>query len=253
MSEWWETFFDAQYVRLWESAEASGNADRQAAGLISILGLRPGSSVLDAPCGYGRISKVLAQSGVHVLGVDASGDMLEEAERRRGDLPSDRLRYLRHDLRTPLEESGFDAALNLFSSLGYGSEADDLAILCTLRDAVRPGGSVFIETNHRDRHVTNIALGRSGANRLPDDTLFLVEDRFEPVTGRVETRWFWSGPAGSGQKSSSIRVYAVTELVRLVEAAGLRLVSVHRGCFPEPFVAESSAIGNRLGLLAARE
>jgi SAM-dependent methyltransferase len=215
---WWETFFDAQYVRLWESAEASGNADRQAAGLISILGLQPGSSVLDAPCGYGRISKVLAQSGVHVLGVAASGDMLEEAERRRGDLPSDQLRYLRHDLRTPLAES-----------------------------------SVFIETNHRGRHVANIALGRSGANRLPDDTLLLVEDRFQPVTGRVETNWFWSGPAGSGQKSSSMRVYAVTELVRLVKAAGLRLVSVHRGCFPEPFVADNSAIGNRLGLLAARE
>ncbi len=51
----------------------------------------------------------------------------------------------------PLEESGFDVGLNIFSSLGYGTEADDVAILSTLRAAVRPGGLVFVETMHRDR------------------------------------------------------------------------------------------------------
>ncbi len=79
------------------------------------------------------------------------------------------------------------------------------------------------------------------------------EPRFDPVAGRMETTWYWSGPGGSGHKSASFRVYTATELLRLMEAAGLRLRSVHNGCSSEPFVAPGSAIGGRLGLLAVRE
>lgn len=153
----------------------------------------------------------------------------------------------------PLQESGFDVALNLFSSLGYGTEADDLAVLTTLRSAVRPGGLVFIETNHRDRTIADLSRGRCFAQRLPDGTILLEEPRFDPVAGRVETTWYWNGPSGSGAKSGSIRMYTATELVRLVEQAGLHLRSVHRGCFPEPFVEDGAPLGGRLGVLAVRE
>jgi SAM-dependent methyltransferase len=178
--------------------------------------------------------------------------MLAEAERRRGSIPREQLRYLQHDLRTPLPESGFDVALNLFSSLGYGTEADDLAILDTLRTAVRPGGLVFVETNHRDRTIANHRQGGSFAQRLPDGTLLLEEPRFDPVAGRVETTWYWSGPSGSGEKRASFRVYTATELVKLIEQAGLHVRSVHRGCFPEPFIEQGTPVGGRLGVLAVR-
>lgn len=146
-------------------------------------------------------------------------------------------------------ESGFDVALNIFSSLGYGSEADDIAVLSTLRAAVRPGGLVFVETMHRDRIAVGLSQNQRPANRLPDGTLLVEEPRLDPVSGRVETTWYWSGPSGSGEKSASIRSYTATELVRLLEAAGLRIRSVHNGCSPEPFVSP----GGRLGLLAIRE
>jgi SAM-dependent methyltransferase len=158
------------------------------------------------------------------------------------------LRYRQHDLRLPLSERGFDVALNIFSSLGYGSEADDLAILSNLQAAVRPGGRVFIETLHRDRVVANRSQTPRHGNRLPDGTLLIEEPLLDPIAGRVTTTWYWSGPGGSGQKSASLRVYTATELVRLVEAAGLKFLSAHNGCSTEPF-----DIGGRLGLLAARE
>jgi hypothetical protein len=68
----------------------------------------------------------------------------------------------------------------------------------------------------------------------------------------METCWYWSGPAGQGKKPASLRVYAATELVRLIERAGLRLRSAHRGCSPEPFRAAGPDLGGRLGLLAER-
>jgi len=254
MSAWWESFFDAEYVRLWGHGEVASATAAQAEGLWTLLGLQEGSRVLDAPCGYGRLSKPLALRGATVLGVDQSAALLAHAEHDRGDLPPARLRYLRQDLRQPLgdHESGFDCALNIFSSLGYGSEDDDVAILTTLRRAVRPGGWVFVETNHRDLTVTLLARGLAPSQRMPDGTLVVEQPRFDPITGRMETCWHWWGPSGHGQKPASFRVYTATELVGLLERAGLRFRSAHRGCSPQPFRAEGGDLGGRLGLLAER-
>ena len=252
VGQWWQTFFDARYLRLWEASEAPGRAEREADGLWELLGLHEGSAVLDAPCGYGRIALALARRGATVLGVDFSADLLAEAKRRRGDVPPRRLRYHRADLREPLQESGFDVALNVFSSLGYGTEQDDAAILSTLRTAIRPGGYVFVETSHRDALTVAAAHGQRPGKRLPDGTLLIEEPHFDPISGRIDTTWFWSGAAGSGHKSASLRIYSVTELIRLLESTGLELRSLHNGCSVDPYVASGPTMSWRLGILASR-
>lgn len=245
---WWEQFFDDEYVRLW--ARVSRGGDEEAAVLWRILGLSDGCRVLDAGCGYGRVSLPLARLGAQVLGVDHSAPLLAEAERRRGDVDSRQLRYLRHDLRIPIAESGFDAALSLFSSLGYGEEEDDVAILATLRAAVRPGGTVAVDTAHRDLLAARLAREAIPAHRLPDGTLLLEEPRFDPVAGRVQTTWYWAGPSGSGQKSASIRLYTITELVKLIERVGLRLEAALHSDTGAPFTASGPMLGGRVLLVA---
>jgi SAM-dependent methyltransferase len=247
VNDWWRSFFDADYLHIWRQSEVSGSVAAQVDGLWSILGLQQGSRVLDAPCGYGRVARPLAERGALVLGVDQSRTLLQHAESERGDLPSSRLRYLQHDLRYPLSEEGFDAAFNVFSSLGYGTEDDDVAILETLRGAVRPGGLLFVETIHRDLVAARLARGQPPSQRLADGTLVVEEPRFDAVSGRMETSWYWAGPAGQGKKTASLRVYTATELVRLLERAGLRFRSAHQGCSTERF-----DLGGRLGLLAER-
>src|SRR5436305_3744941 len=113
MSEWWTTFFDQDYLRLWGEMFTDDTNSKQAADLWSMLDLQPGCRLLDAPCGWGRLSRPLAVLGATVLGVDQSETLLEAAERQRNDLPVERLRYLKHDLRSPLPETGFDVACNI--------------------------------------------------------------------------------------------------------------------------------------------
>jgi SAM-dependent methyltransferase len=249
---WSESFFDADYLRLWGPWFPEEKTAEQVAGIVRVLGLHPGMRVLDAPCGFGRLSRPLAGAGLSVLGVDRSQVLLDEAERRRGAVGPDRLRYLRHDLREPLAEGGFDAALNVFTSLGYGSEEDDVAILRTLGGAVRAGGAVLVETNHRDALVALLCRDARTWRRLPDGTLMAEEPRLDAVTGRVETTWYWAGPAGSGQKSASLRVYSATELVRLMERAGLRLRGAYESGAWRPFEASGPNLGGRIALVAER-
>jgi SAM-dependent methyltransferase len=247
---WWEGFFDADYVRIWGPRFTAG--EDEAGSLWRILGLTPGCRILDAPCGYGRVALPLARLGATVMGVDQSAPLLAEAERRRGDVPLDRLRYLLQDLRAPLAESGFDAALNLFTSLGYGSEDDDLAILRTLAGAVRAGGAVAVDTIHRDVVAAMIARELTPAHRLPDGTLVLEEPRFDPLAGRIETIWRWAGPSGAGHKSASLRAYALTEIASLVERAGLRVEAVLHPGSGAPFEAKGPLAGGRALIVARR-
>jgi SAM-dependent methyltransferase len=252
MSDWWEAFFDADYLRLWGQSGDPQSVAAQVEGLWTVLGLEDGSRVLDAPCGYGRLSRPLAERGAVVVGVDQSATLLESAERQRGELPVSHLRYVVHDLRRPLDEDGFDCALNIFTSLGYGTEEDDLQILTNLRATLRPGGLLFVETNHRDLVAAFLARGAASSQRLPDGTLVVEDPHLDPISGRLETCWYWYGPAGQGCKKASLRVYSATELVRLLQRAGFRLRSAHRGCSSEPFRAEGPDLGGKLGLLAER-
>ena len=252
MPEWWKDFFDADYIRVWGHSTSAEKTAGEVDGLWQLLELHEGSRVLDAPCGYGRLSRPLAERGALVVGVDQSDALLQHAEQERGNLGTERLRYRQHDLRQPLPEGGFDAAINVFSSLGYGTEEDDLAILRNLGAALRPGGRLLVETAHRDLAVANLVRGGAMSQRLPDGTLLVHESAFDPIAGRSLAKWFWAGPSGSGEKSALIRIYTATELVALIERAGLRFRSAHRGCSPEPFTFEPPEMDARLGIVAER-
>jgi cyclopropane fatty-acyl-phospholipid synthase-like methyltransferase len=148
-----------------------------------MLDLAPGCRILDAPCGWARLSRPLALLGAGVLGVVLAEMRIALADRERGEVGRDRLRYLRHDLRAPLAETGFDAACNIFTSFGYGTEEDDLALFRTLRGVLKPGGRVVVETNHRDLTCACIGRGSKMSRRLADGTLFVGDAEFDAIAG----------------------------------------------------------------------
>lgn len=80
---------------------------------------RPISRASNSSHNFQPRALTIAKRGAIVVGVDQSETLLSHAEKNRGDLPAERLRYFRRDLRQPLPEGGFDAAFNVFSSIGY--------------------------------------------------------------------------------------------------------------------------------------
>ncbi len=250
--DWWQSFFDDDYALIWSDAISEADTRAQCNALWQILKLDEGSRVLDAGCGFGRLARPLAERGAVVLGVDQSEALLASAERSRGNLTEARLRYVRHDLRQRLTEKGFDAAINTFTGIGYGTESDDAAILRTLHDAVRPGGFVFLDVIQRDAVVAFFALGGKSSRRRPDGILVVEESTFNPVANRIFGTWYWAGAGCSGQKSASMRVYTISELIHMLESAGLRVVGKYLGISTEPFRSAPPAMGGRIGLLAER-
>ena len=222
----WDTLFDDLYLRTYARLDRGVDDEEEALGAAALAGVEPGADVLDAPCGYGRHSIVLARAGYRVVGVDRSPVLLDEARRRAGD--GEWPQWVQADHRElPFEDASFDAALNLFSALGYRGEDGDRRTLGELRRVLRPGGSLVVETMHRDR-LMHIYQQR-GWNPLPDGDLLIEERTFDYVAGEIETTHSLVEAGGNRESLTyRFRVYTATELVRLVEEAGFADVRVLR-------------------------
>ncbi|MGD9798278.1 MAG: cyclopropane-fatty-acyl-phospholipid synthase family protein [Acidimicrobiia bacterium] len=106
--------------------------------LVEVLGLGPGSRVLDVGCGPGRHAHALAARGVEVHGVDVSQRFVDLA---RADAPPGAT-FERRDARHLDFDGEFDAAISLcqgaFGLIG-GSDDGDGRVLDGMARAVRPG------------------------------------------------------------------------------------------------------------------
>ena len=94
-SQWWTSYFDAQYLKEYEPLFAFERDRREVARLIEILELPSGARVLDVPCGQGRHAHLLAEAGFDVDGLDYSKDLLALAKKRG---TGKTLRYTRGDM-----------------------------------------------------------------------------------------------------------------------------------------------------------
>ena len=137
-AEWFTSFFDAAYVAQLREEKPPAQTRREVDFLLRALRPAPGARILDVPCGYGRHAAALAGRGFQVVGVDLSRAMIAEARRRFAGRP--RLTFVRGDMRRITFDREFDAVVNLYTSFGYFTPAQNQAVLRRLARALRPGG-----------------------------------------------------------------------------------------------------------------
>lgn len=101
--------------------------------------------ILDAPCGYGRLSNSLAASGYEVTGIDISEYFINIAE-TRAKKEKLSISYVVGDILKRKVAGKFDAVINIFSSLGYlKDEKKNELFIKRLCEYVKPGGRLIIE------------------------------------------------------------------------------------------------------------
>ena len=135
---------------------------QEAAFIRRILRLRPGQSVLDAPCGAGRISACLAASGLNVTGLDLTASFVRRARNRfrRDGLGG---KFIVADMRKIDFTEEFDGAFNWQGSFGFFGEAENLDVVRRYARSLRPGGRFAIDMPAREwllRHFR--AHGQTG-------------------------------------------------------------------------------------------
>jgi SAM-dependent methyltransferase len=103
-------------------------------------------SVLDLCCGTGHLATELAARGHDVTGVDAAAAMLAVARERPG---GDQVTWVEADARTVALTGPFDlVVLTGHAFQAFLTDEDVHAMLCTVRDALAPGGRLAFETRN---------------------------------------------------------------------------------------------------------
>jgi SAM-dependent methyltransferase len=134
---------DSERARLYALRDLEGT-DRLAFRAVAEGRWLAGRRVLDLGCGAGRSSRFLRDLGNEVVGIDASGEMLNEARAADPDGT-----YLRHDATRPLPfaEAAFDAFFSSWMLLELGERGAVAATLAEAARVTRPGGIGVVIVN----------------------------------------------------------------------------------------------------------
>jgi SAM-dependent methyltransferase len=224
MAEWFGSFFSGLWLDVQRAAFGGTDTDARAAAIERVLALRPGSRVLDVPCGNGRMTIPLARRGHTLTGVDFTPPFIAEARAAAGDLP---ITFLERDMRELADlastgaGAGFDAALNWWGSFGYFDDAGDEAFAAGVCKALVPGGRFLIDINLLE---TLMPIHQPKGWARSGDVLVLEDRVFDFETSRMEVDWTFIRGAVEERKHASLRLYSAHEMVELLRRAGFAAV-----------------------------
>ena len=144
--EWFATWFDSPYYHLLYQHRDDNEAQLFLNKLIGVLELKPSARILDLACGKGRHSITLAQMGFAVLGADLAANSIAAAQENQKALQLDKLQFVVHDMRKPIQGQSFAAIFNLFTSFGYFDTLEENQAVCkALASMLQPEGVVVID------------------------------------------------------------------------------------------------------------
>jgi SAM-dependent methyltransferase len=219
---WQEFFSHPHFLRFSSAILTPERTALEVSAIQKWLGLKPGSSILDLGCGYGRLAVPLARSGCRLTGLDGSAALLERAAAYASETGAE-IALIHHDMRdTAAVPGGFDAVINMSTAFGYDdSPQGDLAALASVRAALKPGGLFLIDLENRD---AKIRTARSASFEMAGATIECRRE-FDALTGRWRETMSWTENGIADSAVFSVRLYSATEVIDMFGQAGLEFVS----------------------------
>lgn len=214
-------------------------------------------SVLDLGCGTGNHALPLARLGYQVTGIDLSAGMLAHAREKAAGVPDiDDLAFHQGDIRRLALGQEFDAAIMMFSVLGYQQEnADVISALESTRRHLREGGFFIFDIWYGPAVLRQRPSQRTKEIPTPLGKVVRLTSGELDIRHhicRVHYRlWQMEGErvVSETQESHVVRFFFPLELESLLEYTGLRLIRL--GAFPDFDQDPDESTWNVLGVAKA--
>lgn len=230
MTEWFETWFDEDYARLYahrdaeEARVALGRAMRVAPELAE-------GPVLDLACGAGRHLEILRRANPLAFGMDLSRPLLQMAP---GGL---RPWLLRGDMRQiPVKDGTLHGICLWFTPFGYFSDEQNRALMMRLGALLRPQGVLVMDYLNADLVARTL---------VPEETvergIIRAQSRRSLEGDRLVKRMVLTRTDTGEVRDvlESVRLYHPTDLQEMAVRAGLRLRRVMGTYAGEAFTDDS--------------
>lgn len=226
-SNWYTEFFNEDYLKIYSDRLSHDVTQRETSFVVDSLGLRKDARVLDLACGHGRHAIALAKRGMAVTGQDLNEDYLRLA--REGAVREGvEIETVQGDMRDIPFTGEFDAVINMFTAFGYfDSEDEDVRVLQAVGNSLKSGGQLLLDTINREWVLANYI--QNDWHTDDHGNTFLEHREFDLFTGRNHVTFSIVAADGTRRESSGhdVRLYTLTELVRLLDAAGLQVSATY--------------------------
>jgi SAM-dependent methyltransferase len=231
-AEWAKSFFTGLFVELWLQAVPAPQTTAEADFLEKALRLPPGARVLDAPCGGGRLSLELAGRGYRMTGVDISSEFLDVARAGAAarQLP---ITWEQRPMQDLPWRGEFDAAFCMGNSLGGLDDGETAAFFSAVARSLKPGGRFAVDNgciaecvlpNLKERFWWPVG-----------DIMFLVQNRYDHVQGRLEMEFTLIRDGRVEKKSGFQQVYTYRSFCRMLADAGFEGLEGYGSVAQDPF------------------
>lgn len=233
-----ETFIENPLLFIPELLGRLEKAEEEARRLKIIFGeldVPENGLVLDLACGVGRHSIALARHGFRVVGVDISPAYIARAEKlAAAEGVTGRCRFVTGDMRglkDLLGDNTFDAAICMFTSLGYYDAETDRNVLSQVKELTTDRGVLVVEMMNKDYAEKSLTRKRYS---MAGEMLRLEESFFDGGASRLRAVWMMYRPRGRdleyvGSIRFDNRLYNRRELVELAGSAGWEDIRVYGG------------------------
>jgi ubiquinone/menaquinone biosynthesis C-methylase UbiE len=223
--EAWHSFFGEDYLLFSEVILSPERTAYELNAIVDCLKLSKGMKILDLGCGQGRMSIALAKKGFDVTGYDGSLQLLEEAKRRAAS-ESLNIAFVLGDMRELDTAEQFDAVINIGTAFGYITDAAaDQDILHRVERLLKPGGLFLQETENRDYKLRFL----HNTWHVMNERIVFSNRQFDSVSGRWREDICWYEEGEMKNALLDVRLYTATELLRMTEVAGLKVLQVCGG------------------------
>ena len=221
-AEWWETFFAGHWLDLQREVRA-GRAPAEVDFLERVLDLKPGSRVLDVPCGNGRLAIPLAQRGCSVTGVDITTPLLQDARSASEEANLD-LELVETDMRDLPWSDRFDAAFCFWGSFGYFDDSGNRRFLEAVHRALKADGRFALDIPNVAETLLPKFAPRSWSRT--GETFVLEERNYRHEEARIDCDWTLIADGVTETRTSSMQVYGFRELTHLFAEVGFEVCDV---------------------------
>lgn len=152
---WFRDWFNSPYYHQLYFKRDAEEAKKFIKELIEHLQPAKESLMLDIACGRGRHSRILADMGFDVTGIDLAVESIKEAKKYE----TDKLHFFLHDMRLPFWINYFDYAFNFFTSFGYfNTRREHENAIRTIAQSIKPGGTFvmdYLNAHYAEDHLVH--------------------------------------------------------------------------------------------------
>lgn len=186
--------------------------------------------VLDLGCGTGTLTRLLADYGYDMIGVDLSDEMLGIAMEQEAENPKGIL-YLLQDMREFELYGTVKAVVSICDSMNYMMEYEDLVqVLRLANNYLDPGGVFIFDLNTIYKYRDTMGETTIAENR--EEGSFIWENYYdeEEQVNEYDLTLFIREEDGRYQKYEEThfqRAYDLSEVAQAVKEAGMELVAMY--------------------------